>query len=179
MKPEDVTQSYADWLNDPRVNRFLYSSNAGNTIQTCLEYVRSYEGSADRALIGVFEKSTDLHLGNLTFSSVSWDRGSVTVGICMGREGYGGKGYATEAMISICQFCFDHLELHRIEAHVSIHNTRSVDLFLRSGFRVEGSRREADRIEGDHQDVYVMGLLSTDKMAPDARRPSTVDRGAK
>ena len=177
LRPEDVTQAYADWLNDPGVNRYLHNSNSRNTIHTCREYVRSYDGSLDKALIGVFEKPSELHIGNLTFSSVAWETGSATVGVCLGRSGYGGKGYATEAMISISEFCFDHLELHRIEAQVSVHNTSSVNLFIRSGFRVEGMRREAGLVGASRHSLYVMGLLSTDKIGGDAPNASPAHRG--
>jgi len=160
----DVTQDYADWLNDRRVNRFLVNSLEHNTIDSCLTYVRSYAGRSDRALIGLFDRSTNLHIGNLTLSAIDRENECAVVGISIGREGCRGRGYATEAMTAMRDYCFETLQLRRLEAHLLENNYPSLRLFIRSGFRVEGLRRAAAKLEGKRHAVYVMGVVATDEL---------------
>ncbi len=56
----DISQDYADWLNDPEINKYLSHSDVVQTIATCRNYVQSYQENHDKALIGIFVKDKGL-----------------------------------------------------------------------------------------------------------------------
>lgn len=136
LRPEDVTQDYADWLNDPEVNRFLSCAGIRQTLESCREYVRSYEGLNDKALIGIFTRE-GCHIGNITISSVDRKRREATIGICVGRKKCWSQGFGTEAVSTLVQYGFQSMGLRHFTAGVNVRNTASVMLFERCCFYIK------------------------------------------
>jgi ribosomal-protein-alanine N-acetyltransferase len=162
MTLDDVSQDYVNWLNDPEINKYLSCANTVQTKESCLTYVQSYEGRNDRALIGIFLKDHDLHIGNLTISSIDWHNKIGDIGISIGRKELMGKGFAKEALNGIMRFFFNQLGLHRLQAGVNALNLRSLKLFIKCGFKIEGLLRESNYINGGFEDGYILSVLETD-----------------
>ncbi|MBK6966877.1 MAG: GNAT family N-acetyltransferase [Bacteroidales bacterium] len=53
-----------------------------------------------------------------------------------------GKGYATEALSLLCDYCFNTLNLHQLFCHISPDNKVSIQLFTRAGFVTTGICKE-------------------------------------
>ena len=160
LKIEDISEDYVNWLNDPQVNKFLNCAGQVQTKDTCRDYVCSYDAAKNKALIGMFLNEKRLHIGNITLSAVNWPNKFVTLGICVGRKEYWGKGLASEALKSIIRCCFQNLRLHRVQALSNVNNPRSTNLFLNCGFKIEGRLRESNFVDGVFQDGFVLSLLS-------------------
>jgi [ribosomal protein S5]-alanine N-acetyltransferase len=126
-----VKQNYADWLNNTQVNKFLSCGiNTYHTIDTCNAYVESYKGTDQKALIGLFNKDNNIHIGNITLSTINWHRKVGVIGISVGNKEFQRKGLATEALSSFRDFCFQKLGLHRLECGVAQINLESLKLFF-------------------------------------------------
>ena len=163
LQVEDVTRDYAEWLNDPEINRYLINSGKIHTMEDCITYVNSFKSKCDKALIGIFNRETGLHLGNITLSHIYWHRKIAEIGICVGRKEYHGKGIASEALKSVIDFCFSpELKMHRLIALTHAPNETSTKLFKRCGFKIEGRLRDNDIIDGKYCDAYFLGLLRSD-----------------
>ncbi len=72
---------------------------------------------------------------------------------------YWGKGYATEATRALLGWCFENLDLHRIQADCTDGNLGSERVLLKSGFQVEGLWRESCWEHGRFVDIKQFGLL--------------------
>jgi ribosomal-protein-alanine N-acetyltransferase len=70
-----------------------------------------------------------------------------------------GKGYATEAARAIIGWCFENLDLHRVQADCTDGNIASEKVMLKCGFKVEGVWRESCWEHGRFVDIKQMGLL--------------------
>ncbi len=162
MSPDDVTEDYCGWLNDPAVNKYLSCEKVRHTKGSCRDYVRSYLERADAALIGIFLKENHLHIGNITLSSLNWKDRIATVGISIGRKELWGQGYGCEALSTVIEYCFATLDMHRVQAGVSESNVSSLKLFLKCGLRQEGVLRENHRINGKLENSFILGRLRTD-----------------
>lgn len=79
-----------------------------------------------------------------------------------------GKGYAREALKAVITWLFDEKEVHRIDAEVYEFNRASLGLLQAIGFTEDGRRRQAHYQDGKFHDVYVFGLLRTDRTAEPA-----------
>lgn len=86
---------------------------------------------------------------------------SAQIGYWIG-EPYARKGYARAAVRSACQFAFDELGLHRLEAAVRPENEPSVKLLEATGFQYEGLARGYLKIDGDWRDHALYSRLVTD-----------------
>ncbi len=79
-------------------------------------------------------------------------------------------GFATEAVEGILQFCFDELNLHRLEAGCATENTASVRVLEKAGFIREGVGRKKLPIRGTWVDNYRYAILEEDWLTLQAER---------
>jgi RimJ/RimL family protein N-acetyltransferase len=84
------------------------------------------------------------------------------VGIMLRDESDRGRGMGTDAMRTLCRHAFHDLGLHRIELEVFPDNERATRSYLRIGFVVEGTKRQALFKHGAFRDVLLMSLLATE-----------------
>jgi len=72
---------------------------------------------------------------------------------------YWGHGYATEAARALVAWCFDSLNLHRVQADCTDGNIGSEQVLLKCGFKVEGLWRESCWEHERFVDIKQFGLL--------------------
>jgi len=73
------------------------------------------------------------------------------------------KGFATESLNSILDFCFKDLNLHRIEAGCAVENTASYKVMEKVGMIREGRCRKVLPLENGWSDTFEYAILDTDK----------------
>ena len=73
-----------------------------------------------------------------------------------------GNGYATEALSSVVEFAFSQLSLHKVESGCVRENAASARVLEKSGFRLEGCRRQGFLIGQKWHDFMVYGILKKD-----------------
>jgi [ribosomal protein S5]-alanine N-acetyltransferase len=161
LKVGDITQDYVDWLNDPEINTFL-SINTTQTMESSISYVKSFENRGDSRLVGIFSKDSKLHIGNITVSMIDMPNESAWVALSIGRKAYAGKGLAKEALSAIVKYYFRKRGIHSINAGISITNTRSLNLFMKCGFKIVGLIRESGVLNGKYEDGYILSVLDSE-----------------
>jgi [ribosomal protein S5]-alanine N-acetyltransferase len=72
------------------------------------------------------------------------------------------KGYATEVVNALLDFCFTDLKLHRIKAGCAVQNTASAKVLEKCGFTREGHHRKVLPIRGEWVDNYEYAILEED-----------------
>lgn len=77
-------------------------------------------------------------------------------------QGYARNGFARAAVAAACQFSFETLGLHRIEAAVQPENEASIKVLEAVGFSEEGTARGYLKINGRWADHIVYAKLSKD-----------------
>lgn len=71
---------------------------------------------------------------------------------------YWGNGYMTEALTAILTFCFDKLELNRVEATYYAGNEASGRVMEKCGMKYEGVGSKEVKIKGVFHDVIHFGI---------------------
>ncbi len=74
-----------------------------------------------------------------------------------------GKGYATESLNCILDFCFEDLNLHRIESGCAVENVASFKVMEKAGMIREGRFRKVLPLETGWSDAFEYAILDTDK----------------
>lgn len=108
-------------------------------------------------------------IGGVTLSDVN--RGIAqksTLGYWIG-EPYAGRGYMKEAAGLVCDFAFDVLRLHRVEASCLPRNEPSKHLLVSLGFEEEGYAKAYLQINGRWEDHLLWG--KTNPAISSADRP--------
>lgn len=72
------------------------------------------------------------------------------------------KGYATEALKHLLEFCFSELKLHRVEAGCAVENYGSIRVLEKAGMIREGRKRKKLPIRGAWVDNYFYAILEED-----------------
>jgi ribosomal-protein-alanine N-acetyltransferase len=109
------------------------------------------------------ERNYTTLIGGITLNDIQ--RGIAqkgTLGYWIGKP-YAGHGYMTEAVQLICDFAFQTLRLHRVEASCLPHNERSKNLLTRLGFEQEGYAKSYLQIDGKWQDHILWGKVPPGK----------------
>lgn len=163
----DVSDSYVQWLNDPRVNRFLESRFHRHTLASCVEFVQRCNSSAEDHLFGIFLKDEGVHVGNVKLGFVSQIHSRGEIGIMIGEQRAWGKGYGKEAIYALTRYAFESVALRRVEAGCAELNVASRNAFLAVGFRVEGLLRShwVD-VDGQRIGCLRMGALPGELREP-------------
>ena len=96
--------------------------------------------------------------GTIGLHGINWLNRSTSIGYWLG-EGFQGNGLMTRACATVVAYCFEELDLHRIEIRVATGNTKSQAIPERLGFQKEGCIRESEWLHNHFVDHYVYGML--------------------
>jgi len=78
-------------------------------------------------------------------------------------ENFRGDGRGKNLVKAGAAFCFDILNLHRLDAEILSNNVASLKCAQNAGFSKEGVRRQAVHKLGEYVDSVVFGLLSEER----------------
>ncbi len=135
LKPNDVTQVYVDWLNDPKVNRYLEVRHQKWTRKSCEEFVQECCNHDNIALFGIYLH--DRHIGNLKIGPANRHHHYADLSYFIGEKAEWGKGYATKAVKLAINWAWKYMNLHRLQAGVYDSNAASAEVLRKCGFEYE------------------------------------------
>lgn len=107
---------------------------------------------------GITEHGNDTLIGTCGFHYYTPEHRRVDIGYDL-QKAYWGKGYVTEAAEAVVRWCFENLNLHRIQADCTAGNIGSERVLEKLGFTYEGLWRERDFENGHFVDIKQFGLL--------------------
>ncbi len=162
LSPEDVTQSYLDWMRDPKVNRYLESRFSRHTLESLRSFVIAMNESPDNYLFGVFLEPRGEHIGNIKIGSISQHHRHADVGLIIGAKTAWGMGYGTEAIRLVTRHAFDHLGLNKLYAGMYAENAGSARAFLKAGYREIGVLKKHVLCDGRFIDSLMVEICRDD-----------------
>jgi RimJ/RimL family protein N-acetyltransferase len=116
---------------------------------------------------GAWALSTNDFVAQVYVGPVNWELPEFEIGYfvdCL----HQGKGFMTEAIHAVLDFCFVHLHAHRLRIGCNETNIRSWRLAERCGFRREGHIRQQHAHircdDGSYSGDYLYGLLRSEYM---------------
>ena len=114
--------------------------------------------AADRYLFLLIAQGNNI-VGECVVSEIDPALRSAHFRIAILQNAYRGRGLGTWAVQSVCSFVFDTLKMHRLELNVFSYNTQAQRVYEKSGFRIEGIRRDAIMFNGKYADDILMAML--------------------
>lgn len=82
------------------------------------------------------------------------------LGILIAKEEYRRKGYASEVLSLVSNYCFAHLGLHQVYANVTTDNEPSMRLFEKNGFQRAGVKKDWVLVNGKFKDEVLYQLIN-------------------
>jgi len=155
----DLTEEYQNWFNDEEVCKHNSHHRFPNYRENMEEYFRTVISSKNNLILGIIDKETDKHIGNIALQCIDSINRNAELAIIVGDKEYWGKGVGKEAAALIVNHGFNQLNLYRIYCATSEDNIAMQKLAESLGFKKEGVVRECFYKNGGYVDSINYGLL--------------------
>ncbi|MEA5077390.1 MAG: GNAT family protein [Anaerolineaceae bacterium] len=162
-KEKDV-ELEAKWVRDSDYMRLLDDMPGSlYSIKQVQEWIEGIGG--DQGFYAIRTLADDKYIGTISLGGFAWTDRNAWVGIGIGDRDYWGKGYGSDAMKVLLHYAFTELNLHRVNLSVFSFNERAIKSYEKSGFKYEGTQREAIYKEDQRWDIITMGILQSEWQA--------------
>lgn len=158
LHPDDVTENYVAWMNDPEVVRYTEQKFMSHTVETVTRFVDEIWQAEDSFLFGIF--IDEKHVGNIKLGPINIYHQHAGLSYIIGDKKFWGKGVARASIAAVIAFGFLNINLHKIWATCFDENTASVRALESNGFIIEGRLRHQLMVNGKYTDQIFLGKLS-------------------
>ncbi len=97
-------------------------------------------------------------VGVVDFNSINEDRKTVEIGYILDIE-YRGKGIMRRAVKELCNMAFTTMGMNKVIIRCAHNNPKSCNVAKSLGFKLEGTLREFEEIDGTMIDLNIFSLL--------------------
>ncbi|MGL6107378.1 GNAT family N-acetyltransferase [Romboutsia sp.] len=149
------------WANDPDIKILT----GGIFPVSEIEHQRWFESRVVEPINKTFGIETNENseiIGIIGLKETDLINRSSELYIYIGNKQYWGKGYGTQAVSRLVEFCFDELNLNRICLYVFDYNERAIASYKKVGFKVEGILRQSLYKKGKYHNKVLMSVLRED-----------------
>lgn len=159
LRPEDATEEYLTWLNDPDVLRFRGPKAFPYSMESLRDFL-AHIGSRGDLVLAVLRKDTGQHIGNIALNTILWVHRNAELSIMIGAKEAWGLGFGKEAIYGLTRHGFYNMGLDRIWAESP--NPAFNRAVKSLGWTHEGTKRRAFLLDGEYVDVECWGLLKSE-----------------
>jgi len=162
LEPADVETLFI-WENDPAVWK-ISNTQAPFSRHVLDQYVATSHQDiyTTRQLRLMIEKLDDkTAAGCIDLFDFEPAHARVGIGILVA-ERERNKGFATEALTLLLDYCFNVLGLHQVFCHIDVDNEASLKLFQHAGFEITGTKKDWIRLRNHWRAEYMLQLINKD-----------------
>jgi len=153
---------FVKWINDPEVTQWLM---VDPPLSEAMENDWVDGIRREGRMVFTILTKDGRPIGNTGIEQVSWKYRRATIGIMIGEKDCWGKGYGSDAIITVLRYCFEELGMRRVDLITDSENYRAQKAYKKCGFQVEGVMRQSRTKNGRTVDDLMMSILSTDWFA--------------
>lgn len=130
----DVSERYLEWLSDPEAQKWIVAAAEARRMVDLQDYVAQRVGRADVLFLGIFDKSSGMHLGNIKYEPVLPDQGSAVMGVLVGDPTFRGKGVFAEVFGASAAWLKKERRITRIHLGVERAHQAALRAYINVGF---------------------------------------------
>lgn len=153
IKKEDANDIY-EWVNIEENRKFTgtqypvseYEHEKWFSTITTLDNVK---------LFLVLDKLNGKKLGTIGLKHFDFTNRNVELFINLGISG----GYGTDAVATMTEYCFRHLNYHKVYLYVYESNKRAIRCYEKAGFTMEGKLIEHHFNNYSYENVFIMSKI--------------------
>jgi RimJ/RimL family protein N-acetyltransferase len=163
IEPEDVA-TIVRWRNQPEVySGFIEYEPLSTTQQATFLAGVTPTGTRRLWMINARTgpKPGTVPIGTVGIMDLDWRNRRCEFGpIFIGELDYRGQGLATEAEILVLDYCFNHLGLHKVIAHVTESNAEVIPFHESAGFKHDVLLRDHIFRQGRFEGLHLLSCLA-------------------
>lgn len=131
------------WVSDPEIQS-MYSeptyTNKKEVKELLKKYITSYE-NPDYYRWAIIEMESNTCIGQIAIFLVNEKNHFCEIEYCLGKK-FHRKGYATEAVKTVLDFCFNTVNFHKVQVCHKEGNVASQGVIKKCNFTYEGTLRD-------------------------------------
>lgn len=131
----DATEHYLGWLRDEQARRYIMSANSTQTLDDLRAFIASRLGREDVLFLGIFDRISGRHVGNIKYEPIDEESGTAEMGILVGEQEWRGRGVATEIIGVTARWLRHHCGVSRICLGVERENEAALSAYRHAGFQ--------------------------------------------
>ncbi len=172
LLPEDVSDTYLGWLNDPEVIRFVQVRFQARDRESIKAFVAGFD-HINNFIFGVFTAENDQYIGNVTLRADPVHL-FANMGYLIGDKAYWGSDAALETCRIIADFAFFERGLRKIVDCTTENHIASNFNFRRLGFSYEGKIPDLYWSEGKYRAAVYWSMTARQWAEIRGRSPDEV-----
>ena len=158
LTEDDITATYADWLNDPKVVRYSNQQFIRHSLESCRQYLDSFRNT-DNMLLKISHGTPKTFVGTMSLYFQPHHQ-TVDIGIMIGHRPVWGRGIGQEAWNTILHWLLHQPDIRKITAGTMRCNLGMVAILRRSGMQCEAVRHAQELLDGTPQDLVHYSIFS-------------------
>lgn len=157
MEVEDM-DIYRDMINDSEVSRMVVGWSFPVSKKEQNDWYNRVVGDINKRFT-ICMKDSDQAVGMVTLTNIDWVNRSAFHGIKLHPSCPKGQGVGTDAVMTLMEYAFNQLNLHRLDGEWFLYNTASKKLYEKCGWHEEGIKKDAIFRDGAFHDLAITGIL--------------------
>ena len=157
LEPNDVTQSYIDWMLDKEVVKYSENQYKLFTLEKQKMYVQDCFLNKNIDLYGIF--LNEEHIGNISLKDLSSPHKRAEITYLIGKKNYWNKGLGSKLISIIIEKAREEYQLKKLYAGVAKENISSQKVLEKNNFKLEGIRENHLFLNNVFMDQMDYGLI--------------------
>lgn len=154
---EYLSETYVQWLNDPEVVKYSEQRHRLHTLESCREYLLSFDGTPHYFWAIVCHERELVHIGNIN-AYIDLNNSIADIGILIGNKEYWGKGYGLEAWKAVVNYMLVKLKIRKVTAGTLSNNMGMLKIIGKMGMEQDGQRKRHYLVDGQEVDLVYFCL---------------------
>lgn len=153
-----VSEDYLNWMNDKDASRFILKADKKISFNDLHVFTNEMINSEVDYFFAILVKINNLHVGNVRLGPIDFKLSKSKFGILTGNKDFRGTGIGTEVMHHTKDFCFNYLNLKQISMPVVKEHTAAINLYKKSGFKLNKNMSEKFRKNGNTWELVELSM---------------------
>ena len=162
----DVGLAYLQWLNDPRVTKYLTVGKLPPSLGDLYHYVSTFEQNPKATAFAVIARDGGRFIGTVTLNNIDWFSRHADLGMMIGDAEAREEGYEKDALELIAEFAFNRLHLRRLYHGVFESQKERTEALEVLGWKREGAWEKHTLIGEEYEDEIWYGLVKDQPIPP-------------
>ena len=136
LNENDASENYLNWFNDKDVKKFIVSASNMLKLSELKRYIKQREIRNDTLFLGIFEKETLVHIGNIKYEPINFELEYAIMGILIGEVTFRNKGVAKEVLLATGKWLNKYYKIKKIILSVEKDNFSAIQTYTKIGFKI-------------------------------------------
>lgn len=130
----DANLNYLNWLRGD-ISEWIDASNIVD-LSELVKYISSKINSSDTLFLGIFEKNTNIHIGNIKYEPINKKKSYAYMGVMIGDKRFRGVGVFVEVFKVSADYLKKNYNIEEIRLGVHQNNISAIKAYIKAGFSI-------------------------------------------